>query len=174
MKITKNDQDTKWANVVDKMTEETCPMQGDHKPRFKKTKKDCNTTLHTTCSKQKLPINNMKAYNGPKKDTVLNTGGSRMKIHSICHQLAFSLIQRSTLIIKNNLIQWLSTQDKKAKKKRNRNWACRMRDRESMHETIKTQEKNKYYFIPSFSKVFNELQASCFNYCSGPGLLEST
>lgn len=41
-----------------------------------------------------------------------------------------------------------------------------MRDRESMHETIKTQEKNKYYFIPSFPKVFNELQASCFNYCS--------
>ena len=80
---------------------ETISYPASKELRFRKTKKDCNTTLHTTCSKQKLPINNLKAYYGPKKDTVLNTGGSRMKIYRICLYIYYiSLIWKNTLIIK--------------------------------------------------------------------------
>ena len=57
MKITKNDQDTKWANVVDKMTEETCPMQGDHKPRFKKIKICEGPSLNGVCQYKGTGIN---------------------------------------------------------------------------------------------------------------------
>lgn len=51
--------------------------------------------LHITCSKQKLPINKLKAYYGPKPGTVLGITDSRIKRCSFLHQLAFSLVRRS-------------------------------------------------------------------------------